>query len=1853
MAATDKHYRDQHSLDIVFALSSVAMLVGMILMLVQDFQREYKVEQRVFRDVEVAMAQRAALDKLPDDTEFRQAKQEVELEKRRRELSLVRDEQSLTKKELQKTEKELEAAMGKGAKDKVYDLEQQKKAQEARLEYLAHWEKLVERVPQARKTLKEKAPERDRKEIRFQTIKSDMESRGSFYDIEVEHHGDSALAQTYWKEIKDLSAKLEEAKADREITLGEIRQAQGVVDEYEAPLIRATTKLKKLSDQFDAQVKTAASRAWGVDEWIRGWPILDAFASPVKIHQYVIDDVPIDFNFKYVTRFDRCATCHLGIAREDYTRENLLALRGVTNEQDIKLNLAKQKLRERREALKGLPEYDTVPDPDKLDIKTLSPDVLTDARITEFCAHPRLDLFVGPTSKHPAEKFGCSSCHQGQGSATSFTLASHAPNSSDQEREWKKKYAWEANHYWDFPMLPKRFTESSCLKCHHEVTDLVSSDNRVEAPKLLKGFHTIQDVGCFGCHEIQGRKGGRAVGPDLRLESSPPLEELEPGQRALIEGDPETAPGNYRKVGPSLFRLSEKTNEDFVRKWIYSPRSFRPDTKMPHYYNLETNHKDVLPEDQKAFPETEVYAITRFLFKTSNGYLNELKELKLIDLQGLEGKALENAEQRNKEKDSLARAEKEYFALLKDFLDSKATMTPARLEGLEKAVAQIEAAAAKVVSEKDLGKVPGIRLKNSPLDSNIKFFAKIRQGLAVYGGKLPTDENREAAKAIDEELREVSRRIKMREKVPLLGSVAAGVKGDEARGRLLFTTKGCMACHVHDATAVPQGDPADKNFSPAFTHDADFGPSLSQVVEKLIDKGGMKELELERAKVQEQLKPLSKKTSLTPQEKKDMEGLGKRLQDLEEKSKGLQKNGRPMAWLVQWLRDPTAHSPRSRMPNTHLSVQEAVDIASWLLSHKKGMDISPEWWELEVNRPSMDNLRALARVYLGPLLPRSDLNPFLDEGKPLPAEQVNGLPIDEKWLAQELNLAAGIKDRGQEEKNALREERLLEYLGKKAVNRLGCYGCHDIPGFENAKPIGVALNDWGKKPADRLAFEDIKNFVKKHYHIVDDLKGEDGKPLAPHLENGATHKNYERFYADALFHHTREGYLNQKLLAPRSYDYNRKRSWVDRYRMPQFKFSKFRIPAQVKADFALADLMEKVLGQKEKLTVSHLNQLLDEIPEEGSPHSAYRDEDLLPLVAEALEAVKDKTTVPLPDATRIQVESVLRSKLIQLKAQLPDKAALLGQADYQEDQAREAVATFILGLVAEPVPMQSINQPKGDRAAEVKGRQVLEKFNCQSCHLIRPGYFEFKATGPVVKYLEETHGKYLEAVASKTFQQPGHYFWTGEEPPNGRIRAMVGWPTFKEFYRLRPLEALRFQDTDRTLRDIGTAEMEYILGEGGIPIKDMVFPEPRHFSSPDKLQEFLQTHGPFGGTFGDALASYLVKQTEKSTAALNYENARSSAPPYLLAQGEKTQPEWLYQFLLHPVEIRKMAVLRMPQFNMSREEARVLVEYFSAVERINNPGLGLTAPFEDIRQKEGLNSDYWRQKNEAYINRLGGNKSTLYKQKVAELTPVWDRIIQDFKDKLETAGKRVKEAQKEFDPISEKYGPLEESKKKLEKELETLKADAAKAKANAARIKELTEQIQADQKKIDALDPEYQGKKRILKTWQDELDFLQKQKGMFTPAEMEKDWAANQAYLSDAFRLLTHQNLCAQCHQVGERPINKADPGPNLTMAHQRLRPGWIERWVTNPKFYLHYTPMPPYFYKGKLEHQNYFVGDSLEQIQAVRDLLMVYPQVSALPLNRYWVLPPAAVAAAGKEGPAKEDGKGGEGKDSKEKKDK
>src|SRR5690606_6998688 len=42
-----------------------------------------------------------------------------------------------------------------------------------------------------------------------------------------------------------------------------------------------------------------------------------------------------------------------------------------------------------------------------------------------------------------------------------------------------------------------------------------------------------------------------------------------------------------------------------------------------------------------------------------------------------------------------------------------------------------------------------------------------------------------------------------------------------------------------------------------------------------------------------------------------------------------------------------------------------------------------------------------------------------------------------------------------------RTEQLQNFVARRTISKYGCFGCHDIPGFEDAKTIGTGLADWG------------------------------------------------------------------------------------------------------------------------------------------------------------------------------------------------------------------------------------------------------------------------------------------------------------------------------------------------------------------------------------------------------------------------------------------------------------------------------------------------------------------------------------------------------------------------------------------------------------------------------------------------------------------------------------------------------------------------------------------------------------------------------------------------------------------------
>ncbi len=113
---------------------------------------------------------------------------------------------------------------------------------------------------------------------------------------------------------------------------------------------------------------------------------------------------------------------------------------------------------------------------------------------------------------HPPDKFGCVTCHGGQGIATTFLGAAHTPKDDAQKAEWKKKYGWEPTEHWDRPMLAPPYIQASCAKCHGNFETLPGTE------VVTKGKALMSQHGCLGCHQWKGVGGPISV--DLAEETA-------------------------------------------------------------------------------------------------------------------------------------------------------------------------------------------------------------------------------------------------------------------------------------------------------------------------------------------------------------------------------------------------------------------------------------------------------------------------------------------------------------------------------------------------------------------------------------------------------------------------------------------------------------------------------------------------------------------------------------------------------------------------------------------------------------------------------------------------------------------------------------------------------------------------------------------------------------------------------------------------------------------------------------------------------------------------------------------------------------------------------------------------------------------------------------------------------------------------------------------------------------------------------------------------------------------------------------------------------------------------------------
>lgn len=1510
MPASEQTWRDTKLLHKVFAVSSVIMLVATIWMFVKDHSRSWKPYQRQIGDVESRMtnwrqlqfATNAALaehDRLTASV-LAARTQAIDVEVLQDFIDTVSDDDTTRQYSSQSqalTALATEFSDAAAALDSDASEDESAAVAEKRDDILTRMNSII-------------ASLRTREETQLGILKFARADRDkAVADVGLALRDDEPL-----EEQKDKQAAADQEKANVQIQQGaydalksQRKELESIVAKVTAAETAASEALAKNGSELE-QLRTAnVERRLTYVNWLgpiplpgKKWlemPILDAFNSPRKIDNLWSEGLMIEQgSFGKVRRFDRCTTCHQSIQKTvpgsasdpAYQHEHdidFVLVADALSEEDAKANLAPAQLLEKYYgimlAAEGLIDRDDVTiqyvrnesaaakataigavdvqsgaEIRKIQLQTKSADgrvanglVLGDViagidgdrpirdpkrvlfRMLDagkagqpltltikrglpgpFTSHPRLDLFIGSLSPHKMSDFACTVCHDGQGSATDFKWASHTPTTERDRKEWAKKYGWFDNHHWIMPMHPKRFAEASCLKCHHQVTELEPSEKFPDppAPKVVHGYNLIRKYGCYGCHEINGFDAGESVGPDMRLEPNFFAAALQLGP--MLPSGFETLAATKTAVGADLevarprADIAAQVDALLSSADVEQLKALSDDAEAGSLQRrLAGLALPAVQPDLDAVVKRQLTGVAREeLRKYADAVASLEADLAAIAQRDSDLRRMIDLADRLAKKQEDAKSRHLLFELM--------TIDDARSENGDKfgptLSLTVRALMPLLKDVESAGVVrkpgPSLRYASRKLDPAFMFdwirdpknfrpttrmpkFFGLWSHLDDHGhGDIVEGFEPLEVLGITTYLQRRSQPFEYLEPPADLNLPPLEADGQEVaalppveRGRIQFQER-CLACHTHDGFPDTAGYRGENEIVQ--------GPDLSGIGDKL-------------------------------------------KHDLGEK------------WLYSWIKQPSRYHVRTVMPDLFLDpvepsptlfaklappkqpgaeeavpegpkpikyqIDPAADITAFLMtsstkwSPKPDTLVSPQDADpTKLDELVLENLKdafaeAAARRYLG-----------------LTGTGAAGIPADMREELKGAEVELVVDGDGVIAHGKLTRDAKLLYLGRKAIGKYGCYGCHDIPGFEDAKPIGTALADWGLKDPTKLAFEHIT-------HHLDHQRQE-----GHHMDDGETAEMHD-FYHHQIAGGHRAGFIYQKLREPRSYDYHKveNKKYNERLRMPQFPFSA---------------------------------------------------------------------------------------------------------------QEREAVITFVLGLVADPPAEKYIYQPNERQKALIEGRQVLDKYNCGGCHLLEaaswdlafePGRFNPQGATDVYPFLA-SHFTPEELVAS------------AKTDVSGLVRATIdGMPRLADVGPDRgiPMVNDSLQDPLENDDDYDVSTLEFPFDLWSPALLDGNAFEVGVLPLNPKASEVATQRSSRGGFLAKYLARHVVKREMLVNSAAKGTEVWGWLPPPLMGEGKKVQTGWLHDFLLNPYRIRPATVLRMPRFNMSAEEATKLVNYFAARDNAEYP----------------------------------------------------------------------------------------------------------------------------------------------------------------------------------------------------------------------------------------------------------------------------------------------------------------------------
>jgi len=527
-------------LHMVFAIASVLFLATVFMMIADDYIKEWREYQREFRAMNIERSERELETKLAEldstqlvDVKARIAESNTKMAEQEEKVKLANDHYSSLDK-------------------KRYKIDQDYRFAKSEFDAVKYRYEL-----QSEENLLEEAEE----------TKHEMD----LYSAEM----DDASIQ-----LEQISMKMDKAKSTIDSLASELKAGENELTALTKDVQKLETYLAQIGPSF-------------ANDYFRNVPMLDFISPTEKVIQVVIPDLHEDLNFLTVPRVDRCQTCHLAIEKSGFEDEEqpyrthpkletylnkdsphplsdfgcTACHGGLGRSVTFRDSYHAPKNDEQKE--EWIEKYGWK-EPHHWDYPMYRADLIEASCLK--CHNTQAEV-VGADILNSGvdliKRNGCFGCHKIEGFND---LRKVGPDlrklSSKVSKEWAYKWVNNPKHFQSSTKMPRLFgllnssTESDLISNEVQVRAIVDylfanseSEKYSRVPRIgnvQKGKELVENLGCFGCHKLEGS--------------------YEEDSGELV---------SRREFGPNLFGLGSKVNNRWLFHWLKNPEQYFPETVMP------------------------------------------------------------------------------------------------------------------------------------------------------------------------------------------------------------------------------------------------------------------------------------------------------------------------------------------------------------------------------------------------------------------------------------------------------------------------------------------------------------------------------------------------------------------------------------------------------------------------------------------------------------------------------------------------------------------------------------------------------------------------------------------------------------------------------------------------------------------------------------------------------------------------------------------------------------------------------------------------------------------------------------------------------------------------------------------------------------------------------------------------------------------------------------------------------------------------------------------------------------------------------------------------------------------------